>query len=124
MVFDELPRRDAAAVPPDARSATAHVPPRVLRAVPVPPIVITCAENDPVALVGLRHGTCAESPGVDDDLRFLVTRIRQRWPDVEIVVRGDSGFGLPLIYDVCEELRVTYTLGLAMNARLKRLSDE
>ena len=88
------------------------------------PIVITCAENDHVALVGLRHGTCAASLGVDDDLRFLVARIRQRWPDIEIVVRGDSGFGLPLIYDVCDELRVTYTLGLAMNARLKRLSDE
>jgi hypothetical protein len=43
---------------------------------------------------------------------------------VEIHVRGDSGFGVPLMYDVCEELGLTYTFGIGMNARLKRISDE
>lgn len=68
------------------------------------PIAITCAETDMVALVGLRHGTCAAFLGADDDLRYLVRRIRERFPDVEIVVRGDSGFGVPLMDDVCAEL--------------------
>ena len=40
------------------------------------PIVITCAENDPVLLVGLRHGTCEPSLGVDNDLRYRVGRLR------------------------------------------------
>jgi DDE family transposase len=88
------------------------------------PVAITCAETDMVMLVGLRHGTCAASLGVDDDLRYLTRRIRERFPDVEIIVRGDSGFGLPLMYDVCEELRLTHTFGLAMNARLKAHSAE
>lgn len=88
------------------------------------PVAITCAETDMVALVGLRHGTCAASLGVDDDLRYLTRRIRERFPDVEIIVRADSGFGLPLMYDVCEELRLTHTFGLAMNARLKAQSAE
>jgi hypothetical protein len=88
------------------------------------PIAITCAETDAVVLVGLRHGTCAASLGVDDDLRFLAAGIRARWPDVEIVVRGDSGFGVPLLYNVCEELGLTYTFGLKMNAYLKRKSAE
>lgn len=88
------------------------------------PLAITCAETDQVMLVGLRHGTCAPALGVDDDLRFIVSRIRERWPDVEIVVRGDSGFGVPLMYDVCEELRLTYSFGLAMNPRLQRESAE
>jgi len=88
------------------------------------PIAITCAETDQVALVGLRHGTCHPALGADDDLRFLTARIRERWPDVEIIVRGDSGYGLPTMYEVCEELRLTYTFGLGMNERLKRESDE
>lgn len=87
------------------------------------PIAITCAETDAVALVGLRHGTCAAFLGADDDLRYLARRIRERFPDVEIVVRGDSGFGVPLMYDVCAELGLTHTFGLAMNARLKAASD-
>lgn len=87
------------------------------------PIAITCAETDAVALVGLRHGTCPAWLGADDDLRYLTRRIRERWPDVELVIRADSGFGTPLMYDVCEELRLTHTFGLGMNPRLKRASE-
>ncbi len=86
------------------------------------PIAITCAENDGVVLVGLRHGTCHAALGADDDLRYLVNRLREAWPDVQIHVRGDSGFGVPWMYAVCEELRLTYTFGLAMNPRLQKLS--
>jgi hypothetical protein len=88
------------------------------------PIVFSCAENDIVPLVGLRHGTCAATLGVDNDLRYLVGRLRAVWPDVHIHVRADSGFGAPLMYNVCQELRLTYTFGIAMNSRLRELSDE
>ncbi len=88
------------------------------------PIAFTCAETDMVALVGLRFGTCAASLGADDDLRYLVYRIRKRFPDVELILRGDCGFGVPVMYQVCEELGITHTFGLAMNARLKAASDE
>jgi hypothetical protein len=88
------------------------------------PIVITCAENDMVLLVGLRHGTCAASLGVDNDLRYLVGRLRAVWPDVHIHVRGDSGFGVPLMYNVCRELWLSYTFAIGMNSRLRVLSDD
>jgi Transposase DDE domain group 1 len=87
------------------------------------PIVITCAENDMVLLVGLRHGTCEASLGVDNDLRYLVGRLRAVWPDVHIHVRADSGFGVPRMYIVCRELGLSYTLGFGMNPRLRALSD-
>jgi hypothetical protein len=87
------------------------------------PIVITCAENDPVLLVGLRHGTCHASLGVDNDLRYLMGRLRAVWPDVHVHVRGDSGLGVPLMYDVCRELRLGYTFGIAMNSRLRAASE-
>jgi Transposase DDE domain group 1 len=88
------------------------------------PIVITCAENDMVLLAGLRFGTCAAYLGVDNDLRYLVGRLRAVWPDVHIHVRADSGFGVPLMYDVCQELRLSYTFGIGMNSRLRDLSDD
>ena len=88
------------------------------------PIVITCAENDMVMLVGLRHGTCHASLGADDDLRYLAGRLRAAWPDVQIHVRGDSGLGVPKMYDVCRELGLTYTFGVGMNSRLREASDE
>jgi hypothetical protein len=88
------------------------------------PIVITCAENDMVLLVGLRHGTCAATLGADNDLRYLVGRLRAVWPDVHIHVRADSGFGVPMMYDVCQELRLSYTFGIGMNSLLREFSDD
>src|SRR3954451_13456116 len=88
------------------------------------PIVITCAENDMVLLVGLRHGNCEASLGVDNDLRYLMGRLRAVWPDVHVHVRGDSGLGVPLMYDVCRELRLSYTFGIGVNPRLRAMTDD
>jgi len=87
------------------------------------PIAITCAENDEVVMVGLRHGTAHAALGADDDLRYLMKRLREVWPDVQVHVRGDSAFGMPWMYEVCEEERLWYTFGLSMNPRVKKLSD-
>jgi hypothetical protein len=87
------------------------------------PITVTCAENDAVLLAGLRHGTCHASLGADDDVRYLVGRLRAAWPDVHITIRGDSGFAMPVMYAVCEELGVTFTFGIGMNSRLKKISE-
>jgi len=88
------------------------------------PIAITCADNDMVTLVGLRYGTCPAYLGADNDLRYLVSKLRAVWPDVHIHVRGDSGFGVPVMYNVCRELRLSYTFGIGMNSRLRALSDD
>jgi len=88
------------------------------------PILVTCAENDMPLLVGLRYGTCPAYLGADNDLRYLVGRLRALWPDVHIHVRADSGFGVPLMYKVCQELRLSYTFGIGMNSILRELSDE
>jgi hypothetical protein len=88
------------------------------------PIAVTCAENDAVLLVGLRYGTCPAYLGADNDLRYLVQRLRAVWPDVHIQVRGDSGFGVPRMYDICRELRLSYTFGIGMNSRLRAMSED
>src|SRR4029077_21111777 len=57
------------------------------------------------------------------DLRYLAGRFRAVWPDVQIVVRADSGFATPVMYEVCEELGLTFIIGLGMNPRLKKMSE-
>src|SRR3954453_12059095 len=88
------------------------------------PLVITSAETEQVVMVSLRHGTAAASLGADDDLAYLVTRVRAAWPNVRIRVRGDGGFGNPPMYDVSERLEVTHTYGLSTKAVLQRASEE
>jgi hypothetical protein len=87
------------------------------------PRVITCAENDLVVTVCLLYGTAHPTLGAQDDLAYVVGRLREAWPDVQIHLRGDSGFGTPTMYKACEGLRIDYTLGIAMNARLQKLTD-
>lgn len=87
------------------------------------PLIVTNAETGLVVMVALRHGTAHAALGADDDLEYLVTRLRQKWPDVDIEVRADSGFGVPHMYAVCERLRVWYTFGIGMNSRLKQESE-
>jgi hypothetical protein len=87
------------------------------------PRVITCAENDQVAMACLLHGSAHPALGADDDLRYLVGRLREAFGDVRIVLRADSGFGAPAMYRVCEELQIDYTIGIGMNVTLKNRSD-
>lgn len=87
------------------------------------PRVITCAENDLVVMVCLLHGSAHPALGADDDLEYLVGRLRAAWPGVQIEVRGDSGFGVPSMYEVCERLEVLYTFGLMMNPVFKARSE-
>lgn len=79
------------------------------------PLVVTCANNDLVVLLSLRHGSAAAALGAADDLEYLVRRLRQVWPDVVLVVRGDAAFGIPDMYEVCERLGLIYTFGLTAN---------
>jgi hypothetical protein len=74
-------------------------------------------------MLSLRPGNVHAALGADDDLEYLVNRLRQVWPDVALHFRGDCGFGVPDMYDVCERLRVSYTFGLSTNAVLQRQTE-
>lgn len=87
------------------------------------PLVVTCAENDQIVLLSLRPGHVHAALGAEDDLEYLVKRVRQVWPDVIIHVRGDAGFGMPWMLRISDRLGIDYSYGLSSNAVLKRLSD-
>lgn len=87
------------------------------------PSFITSADNDQTVVLSLRPGAVHAALGADDDLEHLVRRLRQVWPDVHIHVRGDCGYGVPWMYDVCERLGVDYTFGISGNNVLKQHSE-
>lgn len=55
-------------------------------------------------------------------LALLVKRLRQAWPAVRIIFRGDSGFCRWRLLAWCERHRVGYIVGMAKNNRLNRLA--
>jgi hypothetical protein len=81
------------------------------------PLYIFCGEH----LLGarLRPSNIDASAGSVKELKRIVGAIRQRWPDVQIVIRGDSGFCREAIMAWCDDHDVDYLLGLAKNPRLK-----
>ena len=85
--------------------------------------VVTCAENDQVVMPVLLHGTAHAALGADQDIRRVVTALRERFPDVRIHVRADSGYAVPRFYEVCEQTQIDFTVGIGMNAVLKRESE-
>jgi hypothetical protein len=87
------------------------------------PLVISCAQTKQVLWCALRPGNVHAALGADDDLEYIVTRLRAAWPDVVLHVRGDAGFGVPWMYAVGERLQLLYTFGLSANAVLKRAAD-
>ena len=56
-------------------------------------------------------------------LKLLVKRLRQKWPQVRIAFRGDSGFCRQRIINYCERSDVYYIIGLARNARLQNITE-
>ena len=55
-------------------------------------------------------------------LSLLVKRLRQVWPKVRIIFRGDGGFCRWKMQRWCDHHEVGYLIGLAKNKRLNRLT--
>ena len=83
------------------------------------PLYVTCG---PHLLCGrLRRSSQDAAEGTVEELERIVGQIRQRWPQVRVIVRGDSGFCREELMAWCEgEQGVDYVFGLAKNARLNR----
>jgi hypothetical protein len=88
------------------------------------PLIISEPTTKHVFVAWLRPGTVHASLGADDDLLRVVAALRKERPDIHIHVRADAGFGLPKMYEVCEQNGLTYTFGFATNERLKKLTED
>jgi len=82
------------------------------------PLYIFCGDH--LLCARLRPSNIDASAGSVDELKRIVGQIRRRWPRVQVIVRGDSGFAREEIMAWCESEGVDYVFGLAKNPRLIR----
>jgi hypothetical protein len=77
--------------------------------------------GDQLLSARLRPANRDAAAGSVEEVRRIVTQLRQRWPEVKIVLRADSGFCREELMSWCEQSRVDYLFGLARNQRLARI---
>jgi len=78
----------------------------------------------PVAMI-LRAGKTPSGEEVRTVLKHVVKRIRKHWPEVHILVRGDSHYGRDEAMQWCEETPgIDYVFGFAGNDTLKALTQQ
>ena len=66
----------------------------------------------------LRTSDKDAADGAKEEIARIVAQIRSRWPEMEIILRADSGFARDDLMAWCEENGVDYIFGLAKNERL------
>jgi hypothetical protein len=72
----------------------------------------------------LREASEDPASAVIEELDRMVKKLRQAWPGLRIIVRGDSGFCRDEIMSWCEQNeQLDYVLGLAKNERLNKEID-
>ena len=91
------------------------------------PLFVFDASSGQLVTSRLRPGNTHDSRQAAGMLARLVRRIKKRFPDVQILIRGDSGFCVPRVLRVIEGLdwcfgNVDYLFGIARNPVLERLA--
>ena len=69
--------------------------------------------GDALLGVRLRQSNIDASEGCVEELQRIVGQIRQRWPGVKIILRGDSGFCREELMRWCEDQGVDYVVAVA-----------
>jgi hypothetical protein len=83
------------------------------------PLYIFCGEQ--VLCVRLREANHDAAFGSLPEIQRIVAQIRAAWPEVNIILRGDSGFCRNELMSWCENHRVGFVFGLARNQRLRKV---
>lgn len=89
------------------------------------PLLIFDGDSGQLVTALLRPGRSHASRGARRTLRRLIRHIKRRFPQAQVVVRGDSHFAMPRILDELERLDrslggIEYLFGLARNEVLVR----
>jgi len=86
-----------------------------------PLLIFDGLRGDLLAAV-LRPGNAGASTDLLPVLKRVVTRLRQQWKHVSIIVRADAGFAIPDLYSFCEEHEIDYVVGFYGIEPLKTLN--
>jgi hypothetical protein len=88
------------------------------------PLVVFDGESGHLITALLRAGNTHASNSSVALLKRIVSRLRERWPEVHIELRADAGFAVPALYDYCEAEDITYTIALITNPKLQEMAEE
>jgi hypothetical protein len=80
------------------------------------PLYVFCGRH--LLAAKLRPANIDASAGSVEEMARIIARIRQRWPQIRILLRADSGFAREALMAWCENNGVDYLFGLAKNSRL------
>jgi hypothetical protein len=83
------------------------------------PLYVFCGDH--ILCARLREANHDASFGCLQEIKRIVAQIRAGWPEVKIVLRGDSGFCRNELMSWCESHGVDYVFGMARNQRLRRV---
>ena len=84
------------------------------------PLYVTC--RDQLLVAYLRPSNIDGAKHAWAILALLTKRLRQAWPNVRIIFRGDSGFCRWRMLRWCDRHAVYYIVGLAKNERINELA--
>ncbi len=88
------------------------------------PLMVYNGLNGDLLKVELREGNIYTSKNAREFLEPLMIWLRENFPDVDILIRGDSGFATPEMYQLAEKYDADYLIRLKQNATLTKLSDD
>ena len=71
----------------------------------------------------LRPGKRPAGNEIASILKRIVKKLREVWPDVGILLRGDSHYSSPTVYDFCDEHNIKYVFGFKSYKPLLQRSE-
>ncbi len=83
------------------------------------PLYVFCGDH--VLCARMREANHDAAYGCLPEIQRIVKQIRMAWPEVRIVLRGDSGFCRNELMSWCETNDVDFVFGMARNPRLRRI---
>ena len=76
-----------------------------------------------IILPVLRPGNSHSNRWYVGILSRIIKKIREKYPDLKIIIRADSGFSCPAFYSLAKKHNLFYTIGIASNETLKKKSN-
>ena len=81
-------------------------------------------ETGQIILPVLRPGNVHSSKWNERFLRIMLSKIRKRFPAMQIILRGDAGFSSAKFYELVEQEDIDYCIGVSSNQRLQDLISQ
>lgn len=88
------------------------------------PLMLYNGLNGDLIKVVLRSGSVYTSNDLKGFLEPILEWLKTRYPNANILVRGDSGFATPEMYDLCDLFGVEFLIKLKANAKLHKFSED